>query len=111
MEDEGDESPEYITDTDKAEMSESRAATGSWKVTETVLSDDQNEEEMEVRSSIDQERHEQEPAVCERDDTIAKIAIMQYPTDPSHVEAFHIKCNDSYISVCCSVRPCQPDMT
>lgn len=49
-------------------------------------------------------------AVCERDDTIKKIAAMQYPTDPSHVETFNIKCDDSYISMCCSVGPCQPDM-
>ena len=88
MEDEGDESPEYI---DKAESS---AATGS--ETETVLSDYQDEGE--------QERHV-EAAVCESDDTIKKIAVKQYPTDASHVDTFHIKCNDSYISMCCSVGP------
>ena len=91
MEDERDESPEYI---DKAE---SNAAPGS--ETETVLSDYQDEGE--------QERHV-EAAVCESDDTIKKIAVMQYPTDASHVDTFHIKCNDSYISMCCSVGPSQP---
>ncbi|KAF3857285.1 hypothetical protein F7725_009144 [Dissostichus mawsoni] len=107
MEDEGDKSIENISesDTDEAEMSESRAAPCS----ETVLSDDdQNEGEMEGESSIDEES--QEPTVREQDKTIAKIAIMQYPTDPSHVEVFNIKCNDSYISMCCSVGPCQADM-
>ena len=49
-------------------------------------------------------------AVCERDDTIKKIAAMQYPTDPSHVETLNIKCDNSYISMCCSVGPGQPDM-
>ncbi|KAK1879001.1 Zinc finger MYM-type protein 1 [Dissostichus eleginoides] len=60
MEDEGDKSIENISesDTDEAEMSESRAAPCS----ETVLSDDdQNEGEMEGESSIDEES--QEPTV------------------------------------------------
>lgn len=107
MEDEGDKSIENISesDTHEAEMSESRAAPCS----ETVLSDDdQNEGEMEGESSIDEES--QEPTVREQDKTIAKIAIMQYPTDSSHVDVFNIKCNDSYISMCCSVGPCQADM-
>lgn len=78
MEDEGDEPPEY---TDKAE---SRVVLGSCTI--RVLADDQNEGE--------QERHVV-AAACERDDTIKKIAAMQYPTDPSHVDIFHIKYNDT----------------
>ena len=63
-----------------------------------MLSDDQN--------SGEQERHDV-AAACETDDTIKKIAAMQYSTDPSHAETFNIKCDDSCISMCCSVGPCQ----
>ena len=80
MEDEGD-----------IHKADSSAAPGS----KIVLSEEQDEGE--------QERN------VESDDTIKQIAAMQYPTDPSH-DTFNIKGNSSYLSMCCRVGPCQPDM-
>ena len=70
----------------------------------------QEEGEVTAAPFTSQQGHVEERAVDESEDAISKIAPMPYPTDPSHVEAFHIRCNERYIAMCCSVGPCQPEM-
>lgn len=67
-----------------------------------MLSDvlDPDKSDMEAGCSTAQKGHEQEPAVNEGEEITANIDTIQYPTDASHVEAFHIRCNNSYISMC-----------
>ncbi|XP_019212484.1 zinc finger MYM-type protein 1 isoform X2 [Oreochromis niloticus] len=69
------------------------AATGSVRPTDTdvVLSEDHSEEE-------------------QIDHIMSKLAALQYPTDPTHIHTFKIKRNDRYVSMCCNVGPCQPDI-
>lgn len=83
----------------------------SGAATETMLPEEMSQEEGEVTAApfTSQQGHVEERAVDESKDAISKIATKPYPTDPSHVEAFHIGCNESYIAMCCSVGPCQPE--
>lgn len=47
-------------------------------------------------------------AASEEQDALSKLASLQYPTEPAHIQKFNMKCSDKYIAMCCHVGPCQP---
>jgi len=45
------------------------------------------------------------------EDVIAKLVVLNCPTDPAHMQTFNINYNDRYNEMCEKVGPCQPVMT
>lgn len=110
--DEREESPAEYIDTEMIDTDEpeSRAATGSQSQLQTQKQCSLKTKMRENKKGMSKIQMWKDPDVCERDHTITKIATLQYLMDPSHVDTYQIKCKDRYISMCCSVGPCQPDM-
>ncbi|XP_061899284.1 uncharacterized protein LOC133647156 [Entelurus aequoreus] len=43
------------------------------------------------------------------EEVLSNIALLKYPTDPAHQQAFDLKCYSSYVKMCVDRGPCQPD--
>jgi len=73
---------------------EEKEATG--RETDDTIEEDIDEGEVEgATSNVEEE-------------VLSKIALLKYPTDPAHQQAFGLKCNASYVKMCVDRGPSQP---